>query len=474
MTDTKTEITNPNLNLNKGLSDRAFITMNASIFRRDFLENALDPRRDINVEAGYPPKITSIQYKILFDREGVARRSVTIFPEESWKVDPIISEDEEEEESEFEVAWFKFQREKHIYHFLHRIDTLSGIGQYGILYLGFNDGKQPNEKVDRVNDDGKFKEGTDLKLLFLRPFDQSLVQVSEIETNINNPRCGQPNLYNVQFQDLDEKTGTQGKNTSITIHWTRVLHVADLREVSEVFGVPRMQSVYNRMYDLRKIMGGAGEMFWKGGFPGFSFEMNPDVAGDAKFDVESLREEMDAYQNGLQRYLALTGVTAKSLAPQVSDPTPHMDANLKFIAISLGVPFRIFTGSEAAQLASSQDAVAWNTRIMNRQNKYISPLIIRPFIDRMILTGVLPQPQEGYDIGWPDMNTVTEKDKAEIAKLRTDALSKYVQSGVNTIIPTAEFLKLIMQLDPQEVDAILKVAEDIIRDEEDGMDQDEE
>ena len=75
------------------VNEKRRVIENAFTMRRNFMNTILDPRRDIDKEAGYPPNITSEQYKFLYDREGVARRVVNLFPDESWRVDPVIVDD---------------------------------------------------------------------------------------------------------------------------------------------------------------------------------------------------------------------------------------------------------------------------------------------------------------------------------------------------------------------------------------------
>ena len=199
-------------------------------------------------------------------------------------------------------------------------------------------------------------------------------------------------------------------------------------------------------------------MFWKGGFPGYSFEVNNDADG-ADLDPESIKEEMELYSNGLQRYLAISGVSAKSLAPQVADPENHITSNVKAIAMAMGIPYRIFLGTEEAKLASSQDKSTWNTRIRKRQEGYLSPLVLRPFINRLIEVGILPE-VKFFTIEWPDLNSPTDEDRAQIAKLRTEALGDYVQRDVSMILSPKQFLHQIMDMDIELVDSILAESED--------------
>ena len=448
---------------------------NASLIRSSFLTKLFDDRRDIDDECGYSKTITMEQYSYLYDREGVAKRVVALLPDDSWKVDPEIEENSESEETEFEEAWRMLQKEHNLYHYMHRVDELSGIGQFGILLLGLSDGGELKDPVPGINERGEpTEEGAALELTFVRAFDQSAVSVFQQETDQINPRFNQPTMYKILFQDAEALskgqqssiTGdTSGKTTltnpqsEVMVHWTRVIHIADNRKTSDVYGIPRMQNVYNRLMDIRKVLSGSGEMFWKGAFPGYSFEMTPEaIAGGATIDATAMRAEFEDFSNGLQRYIATTGITAKSLLPQVADPKNHLESQFTYIAIALSVPLRIFLGSEQAKLASTQDKDTWNGRIRRRQERYLSPMLIRPFVDRLLAFGVLPEPAEGYTVAWPDLSTPSDKDIAELAKDRTDALAKYVHGAVDQLIPPAEYLTKFMNMEPEDVEAILEAA----------------
>ncbi len=455
---------------------------NASSIRSTLMTKLFDPRRDIDEECGYDKEISIAQYTKLYEREGVAQRVVAIMPTDSWAMDPEIQDNEESDETEFEKAWKELQKEMNLYHYLHRVDELSGIGRFGVLLLGLSDGENLSKPAPGINEKGEIvpQEGEGLKLIFIRAFDESLVEVKTRETDVTNPRYNQPTMYQINFSDdvditegqkagITGDTSTAHENTTAKlVHWSRIIHVADNRKTSEVFGAPRMEKVYNRLLDIRKVLSGSGEMFWKGAFPGYSFEVTPEAAGEGvTIDKTSIRKELEAYSNGLQRYLALTGVTAKSLAPQVSSPKEHLDAQFRYIAIAIGVPLRIFLGSEEAKLASSQDVKTWNKRIKRRQDKYITPLLIRPFIDRLIAFTILPVPEEEeYDVTWPDLSTPTDMDRAEVAAKITEALAKYVGGAVDQLIPPEQYLKMIMGMDAEEIKVIMEEAEKLIEAEE--------
>lgn len=454
--------------------------------RTKLLNQLLDPRRDLNAECGYSDEIGLESYKTMWEREGMGARVVSIWPEECWSQDPEIVETEDSEDTEFETAWKSLEERYNLYHYLQRIDELSGIGEFGILLLGFDDGKNLDQPLTGIVVSGpktgqrveNWKPAKTPRLTFVRAFDQTHVNVSELDTDKKSPHFGKPKYYEVNLSDPSQYAeGASDIGQKTKVHWTRVIHVCDNRTNSETFGTPRMKKVWNRLLDLRKLLGGSAEMFWKGAFPGYSFETQPEL-GDVQIDVEALREEFAEFSNGLNRFLATSGITAKSLEPQVASPEAHVMVQLNMIATTIRVPLRILLGSEQAQLASEQDRNTFDRRIKVRREKYLSPWLIRVLIDRLILIGVLPEPvgdesnqnrfdsevseigSFAYSVKWPEVQEQTPKDKAEWAKVIIEVVARYIQSGANQLLPEREFLILILDFDPDEVDAILEAAEE--------------
>lgn len=292
------------------------------------------------------------------------------------------------------------------------------------------------------------------KLLFIRCFDETLVDVVQYESDSKSPRFGQPVMYNIKLTDPRFiKGGTGLTMNTAKVHWSRVLHVADNLGSSEVFGVPRMQTVYNRLLDLRKLLSGSAEMYWKGAFPGYNLSTHPQLGGDVSFDAQEIKEQMEQYMNGLQRYTALVGASMNSLAPQVVDPASQIQVQLEAICVRLAVPMRVFMGSERGELASSQDAGTWNDRLKQRQNGYLTPRMIVTFIDRLIKLQILPVPT-GYSIVWPDLSAASDLEKAQKANMMTQALAGYVSGGIEQIMTLPDYLVKIMGFDEAEAKQI--------------------
>ncbi len=459
------------------------LAINALMARSQLLEKLLDPRRNINTECGYPEtgSITVEQYQELYDREALATRVVEVFPEESWAVQPKLYQTEDTNEvTDFEEAWSQLSpktdgedwmasdEETHpIWECLERIDKLSGIGHYGILLMGLDDGKSLAEPVEGLDETGKRVGNKNYQLTYLRAFPESLAPISTYELDPNNRRYGRPTMYNVTLNDPKNIIqGAAEPASTISVHWTRVVHFADNLGSSEVVGVPRMRPVYNRIHDLRKLYAGSSEMYWRGAFPGISLESHPQLGGDVELDEKAIQGKMRDYMNGLQRYFALTGAAAKSLAPQVVDPSPQIERQIEALCIKIGVPKRIFMGSERGELASGQDKNTWNGRLKRRQRNYLTPRVIRPFINRCIALGILPEPADGYRVKWPELETVSDKERAETSRVDTESLVKYVQGDVSTLIAERDFLTYWMGKTEEEADQILQNAVEAISDEE--------
>lgn len=414
--------------------------------------------RDLDVQFGYPEVVNKMMYEQLFSRNAIANRVISLYPAECWLNAPDIYDQDMPSHSEFEEAVDKVFTKHHCFGFLKRIDQLSGIGNYGVLLFGVSDGKPLNEPIDGIEEElpEELEQG-EYKLLYLRTFSHGYVEISQTEYRTDNPRYGQPTMYRIQFNDNDHDL--EGGNIDMRtadVHWTRVLHVADNRKISEVFGVPRLQVVYNNILDIKKITGSSGEMFYKGAYPGFAVEAVDDVTSGVQLDLESMRHQIELYENDLQRWIGLTNAHVNALSPQVQSPKDHISAQLEQITIALACPMRVFMGSERGELASSQDAEAWNNRLTERMNTYLSPFLVRSFVTRLIQIGALPVPKNGtFQIKWTDLNTQTESEKADVAGKWLGNISSYISGNMESLLVPQDALQLYGNMSEEEARGVL-------------------
>jgi len=421
------------------------LAVRASIAQR--LGKSFGDERDIYTALGYTKQPTYNDYVAKYKRQDVSRAAINKPVSASWGEQPRITESVEKE-TEFEKAWVSLVKEKRIFHFLSRLDRLASIGSYAVLLMGFDDGNSLEKEVSSAK-----------KLLYLMPYAQDNAKISTYENDPKNERYGLPKEYTINMKSTGE---TKISTSSRKVHWSRVIHVAEDLLENNVEGMPRLQSVFNRLQDLDLIAGGSAEMFWRGAFPGLGFkaEEGRTIQGQ---DLTDLQDEIEEYMHGLKRYLRLRGIDIKELKPQVADPSNHVAIQIDLIACALDIPKRILLGSERGELASSQDERAWLKSIDGRRQDYCELVILRPLIDRLTGVGVLPEPKDGYTVVWPDLLVVSDKEAAEVGAARSKALKDYVEAiGAQDILPPDVFLRKMLGLTQEEisqVELILKVSQ---------------
>jgi len=413
------------------------LTVRADIASR--LGKSFGDDRDIYTALGYKKQPTYKDYVAKYKRQDIARAAVDKPVGVSWNKQPLITESAKEE-TDFEKGWVSLVKRLRIFHFLSRVDRLASIGSYAVLLLGFDDGGTLETEVTSAKG-----------LLYLTPYAQDNAKIKEYENDPKNERYGLPKEYTINMKSTG---GVEVGVSSKGVHWSRIIHVAEDLLEDNVEGMPRLQSIFNRLQDLDLIAGGSAEMFWRGAFPGLAFkaEEGRSLLGQ---DLTDLKDELEEYMHGLKRYLRLRGIDIQELKPQVADPSNHISVQIDLIACALDIPKRILLGSERGELASTQDERAWLKSIEKRRTDYCEPVILRPLVDRLISIGILSKPKEEYTAVWPDLLVSSDKDIAEVGVARSKALKDYVEAiGAQDILPPSIFLQKILGLTQEELDQI--------------------
>jgi len=101
--------------------------------------------RDIYKVVGYKKTLSFDDYEARYSRQDMAARIIDAPAKATWKDSPEIVEDREEDSegkpSDFEEKWKELEKRLRIFHHLERIDRLSGVGRYGVLFIGLKDGQ---------------------------------------------------------------------------------------------------------------------------------------------------------------------------------------------------------------------------------------------------------------------------------------------------------------------------------------------
>lgn len=397
--------------------------------------------RDLYEVLGYDTDIDYEDYAALYTRLDIAQAIINRPVGMTWKGPLTIMESDDDKESPLEKIWNELENELKLKKNFIRLDKLTCLGHYGVLLLGLDDVKEQKDFEREV------KGGT-RKLLYVKAFSEDAATINSYVTSTTDKRYGLPLIYSIEL------TNSEGASSTILVHYTRVIHVTQGLLESEVEGTPTLEAVYNRLKDLEKLVGGSAEMFWRGARPGYQLKMDKDVTITTE-TANDLQDQMDEFDHNLRRFFTTKGGDIVPLSPQVQSPKDHVDIQIQMISAVTGIPKKILTGTERGELASSQDQEAWLSMIQTRREEYAEPSIIRPFVDRLIELKILPKPAEDYFVNWQDLFSRSDKDMAEVGKIRADALKQYASvPGVEQVVPAEAFFEFMLGFDDDQIGRI--------------------
>lgn len=413
--------------------------------------------RDIYTALGYTKTPNFNDSLKRYVRQDIAKRIINLPVKACWRKKPKITESKDEETA-FLKDWETLVKDRRVWHYLSRVDRAASLGRFAVLLIGFDDTGELQEPVSKAG-----------SVLYLMPYMEDAVQINTWVKDPSNERYELPELYSIQ---MASEGGTM--SGSRQVHWSRVIHVAEDMLGSNVYGTPALEAILNRLEDLDRIAGGSAEMFWRGAFPGMALEADKDARLFGQ-DLDDLEDEMEKFKHGMTRYLRLVGMKAHNLAPQVADPSNHANLQIDLLAATRGIPKRILMGSERGELASTQDTEAFADEIDARRTEHCEPVILRPFIDRMIEVGVVSEPQEDYTVDWPDLLTKSDKDKADVGKTLTEMLVAYVNSlGADVVVPEEVFQEMFLGFDQNMRDRIKGIVQKKTLRDADGVGEEDE
>ena len=402
--------------------------------------------RDYYAVLGYSRNPTAEDYLARYRFQDVAKAVVNLPPQDTWKNSPVLIDGEERSDqdkvtSKFLLDWQALTEsggEIRALHYFERVDRLARIGQLAVMLVGCKDGAVTLDLPVQKNMSGISD------LLYLSVFSE--VSINNLDAYVvmdeKNPRFGKPEFY-----DIDLSSGLPRGKGITKVHYSRIIHVAEDLLEDDVYGLPSLESVINRLEDLFKVVGGAAEATWKLMRKGVvmlaqeGFTLPDDATSKAAFDDEIYKMEHD-----LARVFKFGGVDIKDLGSDVVDPDKIFAVIMDCISIATRIPKRILMGSERGQLASDQDERAWAGVIKSRQTKFAEPFILRAFVNWCVRNGIIAAPKSGkYKVEWPELYEMSQKEKAETANQLSSAIVGYINAtGVVDVVDPNEFRKRVL------------------------------
>ena len=381
-------------------------------------------QRDLYEYLGYKRNLEYADFYARYKRGGIASRIVDAYPQATWRQQPILLDPEAQlhaERGAFVKSFDVMATRLNLYHYFERADKLAGIGEYSVVMIGVRGSGALNTPLPRIS---SFDD-----VIYITPYGQENAEVREYENGPGSERFGLPTVYDIT---LSKKMARQ------QVHYSRLLHISEGLLEDEIYGRPRMEPVWNYLDDLDKVMGGSSEAVWRTVDRGIQFDIDKDAELTPQ-DEDDFADEIEEYVHNLKRYIKTRGVKATPLGSEAASIKDNFDATVSLIGGTLGIPTRILLGSERGQLASSSDERNFSSRVKERQRSYAEPTMIRAFTNRLKSVGM---PIEDYKVSWPDVSTLTDKEKSDVAARVAQAIrSVSFQPKDNIVMAPEDFRK---------------------------------
>lgn len=393
---------------------RSFMLRMASLWERSRFAQALgitfNGRRDLYEAFGWPRAISAREIWEMYYRGGIAGRIVTAFPNATWGRPPQLYI---KDNMAFNVDADRFVKAIGLWPALYTTDVLAGLGRYAICVIGTDKGtlQMPRRKGTRIT--------------YMQPYPEKRVTITRWDTDPKSSTFGRPLMYRINPIPLEDRVeaasggasgiqSTPPEQGSFDVHASHVLHIARGSLDNPVFGVPYYTSVWNYLIDLMKVVGSSSESYWRSAYQGLHADVDQemDLAED---DEKNLSEELDEYQHNLRRTIRTRGVTVKSLGSDVADPRGAFDVLLTLISGSTAIPKRILLGSEAGQLASTQDKGNWAERVEEYRTLHCMPNVLWPFLKWCVEYEVYEMDLNAVKALWPDAYRQSPLERGQTA-----------------------------------------------------------
>ena len=243
---------------------------------------------------------------------------------------------------------------------------------------------------------------------------QITISDSDLESDPNNLRFGQPKYYHIRRADK-----LQG---DVKVHYTRVLHFANRLFSHDWMGQSVLDPIWDDLNVLRNIRWSMGQTMYRygSGFPDITFT-------GAELDDINTWIDSGAFQNlNARTYFAHSEdqtMEFKGLAGHALDPMNYYLPPMEHISCGTGIPMNILRGAQAGQLTGSEvNQMEYYGVISDEQSGYEKG--IRELID--IIQGLNPDGRRvnpiQYKIKWGGGFELDQEKQQTIATARSQEL----------------------------------------------------
>ena len=408
-----------------------------------------DTLHNIYADYGYPEQLEFSNFWNMYRRFGIAKNVVDLPVETGWKSAPTI-EASEKFLSEFEALNKRIK----VWVRLKGLDTRQRVGRYAGMFMRIRDGKRPEEPID-----GTIRGVA--AIYEMMPLYESQLEVIETDSNPTSENFGQPII--LQYKQSAIGGRNEKANQSINIHASRIVFASEGADNGWIYGVSALEAPYNSLMDLRKIIGGGAEGFYKNAAQSIVFDVkDPENASVYEKQLKEFTEKYDDFsRNRARRSIMSPGMDPKVLSSTMQTPQEFFTVAINDVAAAVGIPATILIGQQTGRLASSEDSKQFLSGIISRQENFMTEMT-RNVFDWLITYGVLPK--SDYEIIWDDLLASSDMEKLDNGAKMAEINEKQFRSGGDVPFSGEEIRNAAGYEDAEVIEQDGEYIEDIIED----------
>lgn len=376
-----------------------------------------DTLHDIYLDFGYPASLNFFNFWNMYRRFGIAQNVVELPVEMSWLRPPNV----ESEDKQFNKELEKLEEAVRLFQRLKGLDVRQRVGRYAGMFMRVRDSKAPNLPIE-----GKLAGvGAIMQMI---PLYEGQLEVLEIDNDPTSERYTLPKMY--QFNASSPGSRNEKAADSFSIHPDRIVIAAEGADNGGIYGIPALEAVYNSLMDLRKVIGGGAEGFYKNAAQNIVFELKDAASATGNKELlDQFNEHYDDFaRNRSRRALWTPGLEAKPLNSEMMSPKDAFNCALNDVAAGSRpmIPTTILIGQQTGRLASQEDSRGFLASINSRNENFVSEMV-QDTIDWCIKWGLLPAAK--YTVEWDDLLALSDEERLANAFKMSDINAKTFQSG---------------------------------------------
>lgn len=355
-----------------------------------------DTLHNVYLDFGYPAQLEFKNFWNMYRRFGIAKNVVELPVDTGWISPPTV-----EGSAAFNSELEKIDDRLKFWVRMKGLDTRQRVGRYAGMFMRVRDGKKPDQPlVGKLNGEAV--------LMDMMPLYESQLEVIESDQDPMSENFGQPIM--LQYSQSAVGSRNEEANNTISIHASRIVFAAEGADNGWIYGIPAMEPVYNSLMDLRKIIGGGGEGFYKNASQNIVFNLKDGASAIGYQDkLDKFNEQYDEFsRNRSRRAMWTPGMEATTLDSNLIGSKEFFDSALNDVAAGSQIPATILIGQQTGRLASSEDSRQFLSVVQSRRENFMTEMI-RDVIDWFITFGVLPSSK--YDVEWDDLLARSDSEK---------------------------------------------------------------